>query len=428
MPEDPVEGQGDAGNSSGNVSSGSGSSSSGGGSSGGSGGSVVTDPNVDTTLHPVISIVGIAGNGAVRLNWNAVANADSYDVYYSPSVITDTTDLSRNPVQHPNGNSPITTTTYTVNGLNNNTVYYFSVVANSGSATSLASATSITTAVGPVKSVTPKSTAFSAAELAQFTDTRELNDTGVQYAISTTTHLSSCTAGDLTSTEQDCNHGRDSDSRVNAATDGVAGFSFTKINSQGSGLKADADDWDCVLDNVTGLMWQVKRNGDGAQGRSVSSDLHDADDQFTWYSSSVNSAYAGLSDGSTVSGINANTCYDYSSSSLCNTEAYTARVNAARLCGYNNWRLPSAREFLSIVSYNSRIANNSTIALDASYFPLGTSSLPSRYWTSSHYYPETNHAWVVDLRDNSANGQNMGRLTHVSKNQPHGVILVRSAY
>jgi hypothetical protein len=54
---------------------------------------------------------------------------------------------------------------------------------------------------------------------------------------------------------QDGDFGRDADKP--AKKDGRAGFSFVKIGADGSELPADATDWSCVRDKVTGLTWEM---------------------------------------------------------------------------------------------------------------------------------------------------------------------------
>jgi hypothetical protein len=73
--------------------------------------------------------------------------------------------------------------------------------------------------------------------------TGALNDTGIVTKVGTTG-------------EEDADYGRDVTDSDN--TDGDAGFSFTKLDSTGKELAASSTSWACVLDNVTGLVWEVK--------------------------------------------------------------------------------------------------------------------------------------------------------------------------
>ena len=77
---------------------------------------------------------------------------------------------------------------------------------------------------------------------------------------------------------EDCELGRDADTSLNDPNDGNAGFSFTRLNEDGSEYTGSGDygtdPWACVLDNVTGLIWEVKTNDNT---------LRDRDEGFTWY-------------------------------------------------------------------------------------------------------------------------------------------------
>ena len=47
----------------------------------------------------------------------------------------------------------------------------------------------------------------------------------------------------------------------------LASAQLIKISTVGDSLADSAKQWDCVLDNETNLMWEVKRNGKGLQDR-----------------------------------------------------------------------------------------------------------------------------------------------------------------
>lgn len=92
-----------------------------------------------------------------------------------------------------------------------------------------------------------------------------LNDTGItwsgnyQTGNNSTCISSSTPDGDNVVAAQDCSHGRDTTSADDS--DGLAGFSYTKLASSGQPLEdqtvAYADtQWACVKDNVTGLIWE----------------------------------------------------------------------------------------------------------------------------------------------------------------------------
>ncbi|PIE36159.1 MAG: hypothetical protein CSA53_08160 [Gammaproteobacteria bacterium] len=145
---------------------------------------------------------------------------------------------------------------------------------------------------------------------------------------------------------------------------GHAGFDFTKLDASGDDLPASATSWNCVRDNVTGLVWEVKTDDGG---------LHDKDNLYTWYStdSSNNAGDAGTENGGA------------------NTQAFVDSVNAAGWCGANDWRLPSRRELRSIANLSR---NNP--AIDADYFP---NTRNSYYWSSSPHAVFSNQAWGIDF-------------------------------
>ena len=204
------------------------------------------------------------------------------------------------------------------------------------------------------------------------TATGLLNDTGIAYSSDLTTNGASCTsAGSLD--HQDCNYGRDNDGLIGRSEsanddDGADGFSFLKVSSTGGPLPANAPAWSCVKDNVTGLMWEVKTD-------NMTADLYDKDWDYTWYSTdnSINAGNNGTIDGGT--------CFAGVS---CDIQGYVAAVNAAGLCGYNDWRMPSPEELRGIINYNLPGPQP-----DSAFFPNHSGD----FWTA--YARGTNNAWKL---------------------------------
>lgn len=176
---------------------------------------------------------------------------------------------------------------------------------------------------------------------------------------------------------QDALHGRDRDPLTNTDSDGAAGFSFTKLDASGNDLAPAAASWQCVRDNVTGLVWQYRQNNN---------------ERFTWYNtdSTKNGGAAGSANFET-------NCAGYNGSnaaSFCNTEAYTTRTNAVALCGYDDWRLPRKEELQSISH-----KGNSNPAIDTTYFADTIAGL--QFWTASVNINSSNEAILLQADDTS---------------------------
>jgi hypothetical protein len=96
----------------------------------------------------------------------------------------------------------------------------------------------------------------------------------------------------------------------------------------------------CVYDNVTGLVWEGKESTGMRAGTNTYSNRGD---------SSPNDA-----------------------------STYVTSVNAMRLCGYNDWRLPTIEELQGLLLYS--VASPPTI--NSTWFP---NTLATQYWTSASY-------------------------------------------
>ena len=207
------------------------------------------------------------------------------------------------------------------------------------------------------------SATFTILDSGTSTPTGKLNDTGITSCADATTNRLACPVTGFPG--QDAQFGRDV--THNDDSDGHAGFSFTKLDSNGNPLPANASAWDCVKDNVTGLIWEVK----------TTSGLRSMNNTYTWYEpdNSKNGGSAGTQNGGSCTG------------SACDTQGYVQAVNAQGLCGASDWRMPDRNELLSIVD-NSRF----NPAIDTGYFPNTPASL---VWSSSPYAYRSNGVWYV---------------------------------
>lgn len=164
---------------------------------------------------------------------------------------------------------------------------------------------------------------------------------------------------------QDAHIGRDNMSLASPSSlikvgEGPAGFDFTKLNAQGEELSSSASSWACVKDNVTGLIWEARQD----------TDLQD-DIQAT---------------------------------------AYIATVNAAALCGSEQWRLPNHIELMGLLDYSLSTA------------PLTSSQFFSDTQTNAAYRTapprSMTQVWAVSFND--AGLSNQARSSSLAIRLVHG--------
>ena len=171
---------------------------------------------------------------------------------------------------------------------------------------------------------------------------------------------------------------------------GAKGFDFSKICNNGEvagtgscpadpELGSGANDWACTRDNVTSLIWEVKTRGIEPGNRGLRDTLW----FYTWYDSNpaTNGGDAGAQDG-------VDSCFE-AATRTCDTEGYVGDVNAAALCGFTDWRMPTRAELWSIIDYG--VAPPDPIAIDTDFFP----NTGAFYWSASGYAGNSNSAWVV---------------------------------
>lgn len=188
--------------------------------------------------------------------------------------------------------------------------------------------------------------------------------------------------GDPVPAGQDALYGRDANAASNSDAAGAAGFSYTKLSKADgaalaiqngvwdvSGTEAAGTQWGCVVDNVTGLFWEVKTS-DNASARYVGN-------TYSWYdtNASTNGGNAGTADGGTCGS---------AGPAQCDTESYVAYVNAQQLCGFSDWRMPSIEELLSLVNQGkTNTAANADFLGPIQGTEIATQN--SYYWSGSTF-------------------------------------------
>ncbi len=126
----------------------------------------------------------------------------------------------------------------------------------------------------------------------------------------------------------------------------------------------------CVLDQFTGLIWEVKTTDGG---------LHDRAHTYTWFDPDEAQGeldYRGKSDGGECA------------VSACDTHAYPAAVNERGLCGFSDWRMPSRDELGSISDPRK---TRTPPSINTVYFP---NTQPGEYWSSNDYQFQFDTAWL----------------------------------
>lgn len=133
---------------------------------------------------------------------------------------------------------------------------------------------------------------------------------------------------------------------------------FYKTDKWGRTLDMKSESWFCVKDNKNRLLWEAKTGG---QSRNM---------QHTY----------------SLEGKNGR-CQQ----APCNPEAYIAYLNEIKLCGRNNWRLPSKIELTSL---GNQQHDENQPATDTRFFP---NTQMSSYWSATPFEYAENRAWAVDF-------------------------------
>jgi len=201
--------------------------------------------------------------------------------------------------------------------------------------------------------------------------------------------------GDDNYPRQDADGGRDSVVQyLRKIGKGEKAFDFTKLDQFGDELADTANDFSCVRDNVTGLIWELKEPVISAPPAST---LRAANNRYSFVSTN-----AGNGDEAGVPAPALSTC---PSAENCGIEAYVEEVNATVYCGGANWRLPTLEELMSIADF-SRVGENHL--LDPAFFRFEPDYAVQNnmfYWTAQTSAEGGGgiSAWVFDIRNGNDN-------------------------
>ncbi len=150
---------------------------------------------------------------------------------------------------------------------------------------------------------------------------------------------------------------------------------YVAVGVDGAVMQDPAADFPCVLDQFTGLTWQVKSDDPG---------LHNWRHTYSWYdpeeSHDGELDYRGAANAGQCEG------------SDCDTHAYVAAVNRAGHCSHADWRMPTRDELATISDL--RKADTPPTA-NMLFFP---NMQVGEYWSSNDYSFQWNAAWLWNFQ------------------------------
>ena len=146
-----------------------------------------------------------------------------------------------------------------------------------------------------------------------------------------------------------------------------SGERYVNLDAKGKTIRTKKTVARCVKDTNTGLVWELKTDDDG---------VHDKDKSFRW------------------GGIGAD---KIGSIFFDDWNNFLTTTNKEKLCGFNDWRVPTIDELKSLVVSGAanQIGSESSEqkpAINTEYFAL---TLPSPYWSVSAYENYPDHAQTV---------------------------------
>ncbi|GAA5158419.1 hypothetical protein GCM10025770_02910 [Viridibacterium curvum] len=157
---------------------------------------------------------------------------------------------------------------------------------------------------------------------------------------------------------------------------------MTKLDAAGLPLAGTATTWSCVRDNATKLVWEVKTSDGG---------LHDKNKTYTNYDNALLAQKGDFSLTAPTKPSQAEI------DAPTNAAGFVNAVNAAGLCGSNDWRLPSYAELdtlyyvepnfcstLSAAALSVCFSAPQTLYINTAYFPDSAGATFSLiFWSSS---------------------------------------------
>lgn len=245
-------------------------------------------------------------------------------------------------------------------------------------------------------------------------------------------------AGDFTATAPDADHlyqdaeyGRDVDHNADSLS-GYAGLSYTKLDLSGNPLPDTSDDFHCIKDDLTGLVWERKfANANGGRITPADTDTHTANrvffryvnDQYMWHNTTkLNGGNAGgtnrddLKKGKAGEGEDpwvegafvsaGGHCQIPSNKHIyagtdrygCTTSVYIDVLNKSGACGFSDWRVPEINELSTLAVYDGGESRLDTkFLLNPAPTNMRSVNEKIRYWSNTPASDNEAAAWCFDL-------------------------------
>jgi hypothetical protein len=129
-------------------------------------------------------------------------------------------------------------------------------------------------------------------------------------------------------------------------------YHLIKLNSYAKPISSWAGPFKCVKDTKTSLIWEVK---------SYDETLLDTKCSYSWFDGNLGYKYGG-------------SCFTKTTKS--NTKDIVDYANKTKLCGFDNWRLPTTKELKTIL-FRDPLPGDPMVEIE--FFPQTQKDL---YWTS----------------------------------------------
>ena len=166
---------------------------------------------------------------------------------------------------------------------------------------------------------------------------------------------------------------------------------YTKLDAYGYELPSSAKSWACVLDNRSGLIWEVKTNDGGAR---------DKDNKYRWGGKGVSEVALANYDGNDESQ-RKQSRWSGSGERYDDWNKLVDAANSDQLCGFSDWRVPDLYQLASLVRCRGGNYKNldkgcsgsyQKPTIDTEYFPNAHSS---SYWSASPDAYYSYNAWQL---------------------------------